>query len=74
MKTTKHLTDEQIALYVDALKLHRVELLCKKIKTHAQKCPKCAPKVLELFEILLPVHYNKNEKHPTLRNKKQVKR
>lgn len=66
MKKNKHLTREQIALYVDALKLNRVEWLDKKITAHTQECERCANEVFESYSILMPAKYDKNEQHPTL--------
>ena len=64
-----HLNDEEIALYVDALKLNCYKLLPRHMLKHCCKCIPCASQVLELFQVLQNVVYDKKEKHPTFTKK-----
>jgi hypothetical protein len=59
-----HLTEEDTALYVDALKLDRVHELPADIRSHVQACDRCKADVLALHEMMPNEMYHTGMKHP----------
>lgn len=61
-----HLTDEGVALYVDAMKLKRTSELPKDMLKHVEFCPDCQLQIVELYELLKHEVYDLSQKHPYL--------
>lgn len=59
-----HLTDEGVALYVDAMKLKRTTELPKEMLKHVEYCPDCQLQIVELYELLKNEVYEPSLKHP----------
>lgn len=59
-----HLTEEDTALYVDALKLDRVHELPADIRSHVQACDQCKADILALHEMMPNEMYPAGMKHP----------
>lgn len=59
-----HLTDEGVALYVDAMKLKRTAELPKEMLKHVEYCPDCQLQIVELYELLRNEVYDTTMKHP----------
>lgn len=59
-----HLTDEGVALYVDALKLDRTSELPKQMVKHVENCPDCQLQIVELHEMMKNEVYDASMKHP----------
>lgn len=59
-----HLTDEGVALYVDALKLQRTSDLPKEMLKHVTNCPDCQLQIVEVHEMLKNEAYDTSMKHP----------
>jgi hypothetical protein len=59
-----HLTEEAIALYVDALKLDKTDQLPKELLTHVADCEQCKLQITELYSLLEGQEYRKAEGHP----------
>ncbi len=75
MKETKqaiHLSDEQIALYVDALRLNKVDQLPSDLLAHIDDCKSCHRTALDLYSMLDEKGYEGIGAHPTL-DKKEAK-
>ena len=52
---THHLTDEGIALYVDALKLGRTGTLPRPIQEHVQECLVCKQEITGLYDLITQI-------------------
>ncbi len=63
--------EEDIALYVDALKLDRVGELPAKLLKHVEGCDDCKAKILALHEMMPNEMYNTETKHPYFDRTKQ---
>ncbi len=61
-----HLNQKAQALYVDAMKLNRLDEIPKMIYEHAQNCSYCTVELYELYEALEGVNYADLGKHPWL--------
>ncbi len=61
----KHLTDEGIALYVDALKLNCVDQVPREIREHVSGCRQCKQAILELESLVEDHQYSRIRSHPT---------
>lgn len=61
----RHLTHEAIALYVDALKLDRVDKLPDSIRNHVAECQRCKQEVIELESLVDDRVYRNLDSHPT---------
>ncbi len=61
-----HLNEEGVALYVDALKLKKVERLPGPIREHVASCQLCRKNVTGLFSLLADQDYSFVRKHPFL--------
>lgn len=59
-----HLDDNNIALYVDALILDKVEALPASVLEHVEDCMKCKTSIIGLFEVLKNQEEIKRRKHP----------
>jgi hypothetical protein len=59
-----HLQDEQIALYVDALKLKRTNQLPANLRAHVAQCQLCRKNITELFSLLIDEDYSNAGPHP----------
>ncbi|MEW5800106.1 MAG: hypothetical protein AB1728_13990 [Bacteroidota bacterium] len=59
-----HLTDEGVALYVDALKLQRTSDLPKEMLKHVSHCPDCQLQIVEVHEMMKNDLYDASMKHP----------
>jgi len=62
-----HLTEEAVALYVDALKLDRLRLLPQSILEHVERCETCKEEITGLFSLLVEEDYSQLTSHPFLR-------
>jgi hypothetical protein len=62
-----HLTEEAVALYVDALKLNTVGQVPEIIRDHVSECAQCKTDVEELFLLLEDEKYELNGQHPFFR-------
>jgi hypothetical protein len=63
----KHLSDEGVALYVDALKLNTLEQLPPIILDHVGDCHECKKNITGLFALLDDVDYSDVRSHPLFR-------
>jgi hypothetical protein len=63
-KSDSHLSDEGVALYVDALKLRRSEELPDEVRDHAANCRSCRKEVTGLFSLLVEENYSAMAPHP----------
>ena len=52
MQTSGHLTEEEFALYVDAIFLDLVDMLDDPIKHHVMECYSCKRELLEIKDLL----------------------
>lgn len=59
-----HLTEEGVALYVDALKLKRSSELPKEMLKHVEHCPDCQLEIVEVYDMLKNETYDVSMKHP----------
>ena len=59
-----HLSEEGIALYVDALKLNRANELPSDVSVHVENCDVCKEQVIGVFELLKDEVYPVDLKHP----------
>ncbi|MBI2428569.1 MAG: hypothetical protein HYV29_07215 [Ignavibacteriales bacterium] len=59
-----HLTEEGVALYVDALKLQRTSALPKIMLKHVEHCPDCQLQIVEVHEMMKNEVYDASMKHP----------
>jgi hypothetical protein len=69
-----HLTVEAVALYVDALKLDRLQGLPQAMLEHVEKCESCKGEVTSLFSLLVGEDYSKETQHPFLVETRQKSR
>ena len=60
----QHLTEEGIALYVDALRLKRTSELPDDMRSHVEGCPDCQLQIVESHEMLKMTPYPMNQPHP----------
>ena len=49
---TKHLTEEEAALYVEAMCLDRLDMLENSIRHHVMECTYCKQELVEIKEML----------------------
>ncbi len=61
-----HLTEEAVALYVDALKLDRLRMLPQSMLEHVETCETCKEEITGLFSLLAEEDYSKVTLHPFL--------
>ncbi len=63
----KHLTEEEIALYVDAIEAWKQDQLPAEILAHVEECLECKIEVVELLKLIEAQEPNiKPESHPYL--------
>ncbi len=67
-----HLSENGIALYVDAIKLEQVGKLPEEILRHVEECEECAMQVMEVTELVSDDQYDNNSEHPFFGPKKQT--
>lgn len=60
----RHLTDEGIALYVDALRWERVENLPDDMRIHVEKCERCQQQIVESHELMKAIPVDRSIRHP----------
>ena len=60
----EHLSEEQIALYVDALELDRVSELPQMILDHVQDCFTCKEDIMEVASLVPPETWKRKRPHP----------
>jgi len=63
---TNHLSENGIALYVDAIKLERTDGLPESIVHHVEQCEICKMQIMQVAELMADEHYDKSMKHPFL--------
>ncbi|MHB1051395.1 MAG: hypothetical protein ACYC09_15050 [Bacteroidota bacterium] len=59
-----HLTEEGVALYVDALRLERTAELPAEIRIHVEGCEECQRQIVESHEIMTAIPVDKSTPHP----------
>jgi hypothetical protein len=59
-----HLTEEGMALYVDALKLGRMDALPGTILDHVQRCQQCKEEITGLYALVADQDYSGTGPHP----------
>jgi hypothetical protein len=59
-----HLSQEDIALYVDAIKLDRSDQMQKELRSHVADCEHCKMEITELCSLLEEQEYSREELHP----------
>gem|GEM_PF-591796 len=64
-----HLSDEAIALYVDALRFNKVYHLPSVILSHVADCRECKMEIVEIFSLLQGPEIDGTEPHPFLDEK-----
>lgn len=69
-----HLTDEELALYVDGLKLRRTGDLPRELLEHVEGCFQCKRAILEISALVPPAPYQQGEPHPFFDSIKKPKR
>ena len=69
-----HLTDEGIALYVEALQLNRLEQLPREVKEHMASCEICMQQAIELYALMENIDEAVLGKHPSLNKEKKSPR
>jgi hypothetical protein len=62
--TNNHLSENGIALYVDAIKLERIDNLPATIVHHVEECEECKMQIMEVAELLANEQYDKTMDHP----------
>jgi hypothetical protein len=63
---TPHISEQEICLYVDALKLERTERLPQKLVDHVSSCMECKKEIMQLYDILRNEDYHRAGDHPFL--------
>lgn len=61
---SNHLSENGIALYVDAVKLERIDNLPRVIIDHVEECEECKMKVMHVVEIMAEQPYDETIQHP----------
>ena len=59
-----HLSEEALALYVDAVRLHKVYLLPEAVLGHVDDCQHCKSEIVEALSLVEEQRYNTVEPHP----------
>jgi hypothetical protein len=59
-----HLNQEEIALYVDALKLSKIDQLPEELLIHVADCEECKTEITEVFSLLEEQEYSREAPHP----------
>jgi hypothetical protein len=64
-KATAHLTDEEFALYADAIILNSSDRLPNKILRHVMECNRCKKELMELLNLIEEQESHTSQKtHP----------
>ncbi len=69
----KHLNDEGIALFVDALKLNKQEHLPESVQNHVENCEPCHQEIIELYAVMSTISYENRSDHPSLEPNTEAK-
>ena len=69
-----HLTDEALALYVEALKLGQLAQLPEGIQEHIQACDDCHREVMDLYSLIADADYSALGQHPSFEQKQPKRR
>jgi hypothetical protein len=64
-RTDGHLSAEATALYVDALKLGRLDQLPGGLRMHVEECFECKSEITGLFSLVAGSDYSREGAHPT---------
>lgn len=64
MDRTEHLSENELALYVDGLRLHRLERVPGKLVDHVQSCLECKGAIMEISAAIPETVYSESETHP----------
>lgn len=67
-----HLSENGIAVYVDAMKLDRIKELPTTIVHHVETCEECKMQIMEVAELFAGEQYDKTMKHPFFDAKETV--
>lgn len=67
-KENSHLSDEAVALYVDALKLDKLGQMPESILEHVSECAECKSEVEDLFLLLEDQPFGQKGQHPFFRS------
>lgn len=70
---TEHITDQDICLYVDALKLRKTEQLPSDIVAHVADCVECKKQIMQLYDVLKDEDYREIQSHPTFGQEKPTR-
>jgi hypothetical protein len=73
-RTDGHLSAEAAALYVDALKLGRLDRLPGELRMHVEECFECKTEVTGLFSLVADSDYSQEGAHPTFDAPESVRR
>lgn len=60
----EHLSEEAVALYVDALKLDQLKKLPTELRDHVSECVSCRMSIEQLFSLLEEEKYDQGIEHP----------
>jgi len=60
----EHLSEEAVALYVDALKLGQLKKLPTELRDHVSECVSCKMSIEQLFSLLEEEKYDQGIEHP----------
>ena len=63
----KHLNEEGIALFVDALKLDKQAHLPQEVQNHVEDCEPCHREIIELYSAMSDISYENRTDHPSLK-------
>ena len=64
-KATAHLTDEEFALYADAIIFNSLDRLPEKILYHVMECISCKKELIDLLNLVEPQKsHTRPETHP----------
>ncbi|MDP1677959.1 MAG: hypothetical protein Q8L88_13960, partial [Bacteroidota bacterium] len=67
-----HLSENGIALYVDAIKLERIDNLPAAIVHHVEECEECKMQIMEVAELLAGEQFDKTMNHPFFSPKEAI--
>ena len=61
-----HISEEEICLYVDALKLEKTDRLPQNLVDHVSTCMDCKREIMQLYDVLRNEDYHRAGDHPLL--------
>lgn len=67
-----HLSEEAVALYIDALEMHNAYLLPGAVLEHVDNCEKCKSEIIEALSLVEESVYKVQEPHPYLVKKPRL--